>query len=144
MAGALLNARLLRRGVSSRRLIACGLAAITGSALLLLALTVAGALAASLLVPLALVGFVGQGLVRPHTAQGALEPVPEIAGVASAVLSAVQMIAGALASAVVAALFDDVSALAMTAPMAFCAVAAAAVYAGWVRRAEAHPASVVR
>jgi DHA1 family bicyclomycin/chloramphenicol resistance-like MFS transporter len=136
MAGAFLNAQLIRRGVSSRRLIACGLAAIVGSALLLLALTLARALAVSLLVPLAVAGFVGQGMVRPHTAQGALEPVPEIAGVASAVLSAVQMVAGAAASAVVAALFDETSALAMTAPMAICAVAAAAVYVGGVRRAE--------
>lgn len=136
MVGALLNARLIRRGVSARRLIACGLAAVVGSALLLLALTAVGSLTVGVIVPLAVVGFVGHGMVRPHTSQGALEPVPEIAGVASAVLSTVQMVAGAIASAAVAALFDVTSALAMTAPMALCAVVAAALYTGWVRRAE--------
>jgi DHA1 family bicyclomycin/chloramphenicol resistance-like MFS transporter len=62
--------------------------------------------------------------------------MPRIAGVASAVLSGLQMLTGALASAAVAALFDGRSALAMTAPMALCAVLSAAVYAGLVRRAE--------
>lgn len=136
MAGALLNARLIRLRVAPGRLVAWGLAGIVGSALLLLALTVIGELRVALLVPIAVVGTIGQGVVRPHTAQGALEPLPEIAGVASAVLSAVQMLSGALASAAVAALFDEMSALAMTGPMALCAVGAAAVYAGWVRPAE--------
>jgi DHA1 family bicyclomycin/chloramphenicol resistance-like MFS transporter len=136
MVGALLNARLIGRGTSSGRLIACGLAAIVGSALLLLAFTVAGSLRVEVIVPLAIIGFVGQGMVRPHTSQGALEPMPEIAGVASAVLSAVQMVAGALASATVAALFDGTSAIAMTAPMAVCALLAAGIYALGVRRAE--------
>jgi MFS transporter, DHA1 family, multidrug resistance protein len=136
MVGALLNARLIGRGTASGRLVAFGLSAIVGSALMLLALTLAGSLRVELLVPFAIVGFVGQGMVRPHTSQGALEPMPEIAGVASAVLSAVQMVAGALASATVAALFDGTSAIAMTGPMAACAVLAATIYAAGVRRAE--------
>jgi MFS transporter, DHA1 family, multidrug resistance protein len=136
MAGALLNARLINRGTPSGRLIAFGLAAVVGTSALLLALTLAGVLRVELIVPLAIVGFVGQGIVRPHTSQGALEPMPEIAGVASAVLSAVQMVFGALASAAVAALFDGTSAIAMTAPMAVCAALAVTIYTGWVRPAE--------
>jgi DHA1 family bicyclomycin/chloramphenicol resistance-like MFS transporter len=136
MAGALLNARLSRRGVPPGRLVAGGLAAIAGSALALLALAATGVLPPALLVSLACVGFLGQGVVRPNAVQGALEPMPEIAGVASAVLSGVQMLAGALASAAVAALFDGRTALAVTAPMTVCALASVAVYAGVVRRAE--------
>jgi len=136
MAGALVNARLSRRGVPHGRLMAGGLAAIAGSAVALLLLAAAGVLRAELLVPLACVGFLGQGVVRPNAVQGALEPMPEIAGVASAILSGVQMLTGALASAAVAALFDGRSALAMTGPMTVCALLAAAVYAGVVRRAE--------
>jgi DHA1 family bicyclomycin/chloramphenicol resistance-like MFS transporter len=136
MTGALVNARLSRRGVPHGRLMAWGLAAITASALVLLLLTAMGVPRAEFLVPLACVGFLGQGVVRPNAVQGAVEPMPEIAGVASAVLSGVQMLAGALASAAVAALFDGRSALAMTGPMAVCAVAATAVYFGVVRRAE--------
>ncbi len=136
MAGALLNARLSRRGVAAGRLVAGGLVAIAGSALVLLVLAAVGALPPVLLVSLACVGFLGQGVVRPNAVQGALEPMPEIAGVASAVLSGVQMFAGALASAAVAALFDGRTALAMTAPMAVCALASVAIYAVVVRRAE--------
>jgi len=77
------------------------------------------------------------GIARPHTAHGALEPLPEIAGVASAVLSSTQMLAGALASAVVAALFDGHSSLAMSVPMVACALAAVATYVVVVRRAQA-------
>jgi MFS transporter, DHA1 family, multidrug resistance protein len=89
-----------------------------------------------LLVPLAVIGFIGQGIVRPNAVQGALEPLPEIAGVASAVLSALQMIVGALSSAIVAEWFDGHSAFAVTAMMAITASVSAIVYATVVRPAE--------
>ena len=110
--------------------------AIVACALRQVALTLTGGLRVWALVPLAVAGFIGHGVVRPNAAQGALEPMPEIAGVASAVLSATQMVVGAGASAVVAALFDGRTALAMTLPMAACAVASALVYARIVRPAE--------
>jgi len=134
--GAWVSARLTRRGVASDRLVVVGLAAVVASAVAILAATVADVLSVRLLVPLAAVATVGQGIVRPHTAQGALEPFPEIAGVASAVLSGAQMLTAALVSAVVAALFTTHSSLAMAAPMAACALAAVAVYVAMVRRAE--------
>jgi DHA1 family bicyclomycin/chloramphenicol resistance-like MFS transporter len=136
MVGAFTSARLTHRGVAHTRLIAYGLAAIVVTALLLLVLTVGGWLRVSLLVPLAVIGFVGQGMVRPNATQGALEPMSAIAGVASAVMSGVQMLTGALASALVAALFNGRSALAMTGPMAACAAGSALIYAGVVRPAE--------
>jgi len=136
MAGALVNARLSVRGVTHARLIGAGMIAITGSAAALLLLAWAGMLGPALLVPLACIGFLGQGVVRPNAVQGALEPVPEIAGVASAVLSGVQMLTAALASAAVAARFDGRSALAMTGPMTACALAASAIYLAVVRPAE--------
>ena len=129
MAGALTNARLIRRGVPHARLIAWGLALIVGTSLVLLALTLGGAVRVWTLVPLVVVGFVGQGIVRPNAVQGALEPLPDIAGVASAVVSALQMIVGAIASATVAAWFDGRSALAVTATMAVTAAVSATVYA---------------
>ena len=134
--GALTSARLGARGVKHRRLITWGLVAIVGTSLALAALAWTGWLPVTLLVPLAVVGFIGQGTVRPNAVQGALEPVPDIAGVASAVLSAVQMLAGALASALVASLFDGHTARSMTGTMATCAVASALLYAGIARRAE--------
>jgi DHA1 family bicyclomycin/chloramphenicol resistance-like MFS transporter len=133
MAGALVSARLSARGVSQGRLIRSGLAVIVSSSVALLALTLAGALRAPTLVGLVIVGFVGQGIVRPNAAQGALEPMSSIAGVASAVMSGTQMLTGALASALVAALFDGRSAIAVTGMMALSAVMSAMVY-GWVVR----------
>jgi DHA1 family bicyclomycin/chloramphenicol resistance-like MFS transporter len=136
MIGALSNAHLSRRGVSHARLVTSGLVAIVATSLLLLALSLAHALTVTSLVALAVVGFIGQGVVRPNAVQGALEPLPEIAGIASAVLSALQMIVGAASSALVAALYDGRSALAVTAMMAVTALISAAVYATVVRPAE--------
>jgi DHA1 family bicyclomycin/chloramphenicol resistance-like MFS transporter len=136
MIGAFTNARLLRRGVAYRRLIGAGLATVTAVTLVLLALATAGWLRVWSLVPLVVVGHVGHGVLRPNAAQGALEPLPGIAGVASAVLSALQMVAGALASAAAAAFFDGRTPRAMTGTMAVCALGAAAAYVGVVRPAE--------
>jgi DHA1 family bicyclomycin/chloramphenicol resistance-like MFS transporter len=134
--GALSNARLSRRGVSHARLIAWGLGIIVTTSVLLLALTLAGAISVWVLVSLAVVGFVGQGIVRPNAVQGALEPVPESAGVASAVVSGLQMLVGGASSAIVAALFDGRSAIPVTAMMALTALMSAMVYALVVRPAE--------
>ncbi len=135
-AGAFANARLLRRGVPHRRLVAAGLAVVVLASLALLLLSAAGVLRVGLLVPLVVVAHVGQGVLRPNAAQGVLEPLAEIAGVAGAVLSALQMVVGASASALAAALFDGRTPMAMTGTMFGCALGAAAVYAGVVRRAE--------
>lgn len=134
--GALTSARLGRRGVRHRRLITWGMVAIVGTSLALAALAWMDALPVTSLVPLAVVGFIGHGIVRPNAGQSALEPMPDIAGVASAVLSGSSMLAGALASATVASLFDGHSARSMTGTMLACALASAALYAGIVRRAE--------
>jgi MFS transporter, DHA1 family, multidrug resistance protein len=134
--GAFASARLSRRGVSHERLMFGGLGALAVSSVALLGLTLTGGITVPTLVSLAFVGFVGQGIVRPNAVQGAVEPVPESAGAASAVLSGLQMLAAALASALVAALFHGRSALPVTGVMAVSAVGAVAVYAGLVRPAE--------
>ena len=134
--GSATNARLNRKGVSHTLLITVGMTVILAVALLLLGLAASGLLTAGLLVPLIVVSFVGHAVVRANAVQGALEPVPEIAGVASAVLTGLQMIFGASASAIAAALFDGTSALAMTGTMAVCAVLAYGVYFLIVRPAE--------
>ena len=136
MVGALSNARLSRQGVSHARLIAWGLGIIVATSVILLALTLLGAITPAVLVGLAVIGFVGQGIVRPNAVQGALEPVPESAGVASAVVSGLQMFVGGLSSAIVAAWFDGRSAISVTAMMAITALMSAIVYVLVVRPAE--------
>jgi MFS transporter, DHA1 family, multidrug resistance protein len=59
---------------------------------------------------------------------GALRPMPDIAGSISAVMAFVQMIAAATSSALVAAFFDGRSALSMALVMlSFCLLAVASV-----------------
>ncbi|HEY0778032.1 MAG TPA: multidrug effflux MFS transporter [Gemmatirosa sp.] len=134
--GAFTNTRLLRRGVSHTSIVGAGLAVATALALALVALTLVGALRAWGLVPLMVASNIGLGAARPNASQGALEPMPDIAGVASAVLSALQMFTGAAASALTAALFDGRSAIAVTGTTAAFAVAALVVYVAVVRPAE--------
>jgi DHA1 family bicyclomycin/chloramphenicol resistance-like MFS transporter len=136
MAGSFTNARLSRRGASHTRIITMGLSVIATTTSTLVLLTLVGALRVWTLVPLLMIGNVAHGMVRPNAAQGALEPMPEIVGVASALLAGLQMVAGALASAVAASLFDGRSALAMTGTMAVCATGALGVYLLVVRPAE--------
>lgn len=136
MIGALSSARLSRQGVSHARLISWGLGAILVTSLAVLALTFTGWLQVWLLVPIAFIGFIGQGLVRPNATQGALEPMAAIAGVASAVMTGIQTLTGAASSALVAALFNGKSAIAMTTMMALCAVGSTAVYLLVVRPGE--------
>jgi DHA1 family bicyclomycin/chloramphenicol resistance-like MFS transporter len=136
MVGSLTNARLSRRGVSHHVLIAWGMVAIASTAAVMLALSIMGAASVLAIVPLAVVGFVGHGMVRPNVVQGALEPVPEVAGVASAIMSAIQMVTGASVSALVSTFFDGTSAHSMTAVQLVCAVGSVIVFVTLVRPAE--------
>ncbi len=134
--GAFVNARLNRRGVSHTKLIAIGMIVVASVASLLFVLAEVHALTSFLLVSLVVVSFVFHAIVRANAVQGALEPMPEIAGVASAVVTGMTMLVGALASAVAAALFDGRTPIAMTGTMATCALAALGVYFIVVRPAE--------
>ncbi|MEP7001090.1 MAG: multidrug effflux MFS transporter [bacterium] len=141
MTGAFTSARMTRRGVSAARLITVGLVVTSLVSIGLLLLSLTGWLRVSTFIPLVITGNIATGMMRPNAAQGALEPMPEIVGVASALLSGLQMLVGAVASATTAALFDGRSGTAMTGTMAICSVSAAIVYAAIVRRAELRAAS---
>lgn len=136
MVGALTNARLSRRGVPHHVLIGWGMAAILGTALVMLGLSFAGAARVVSIVPLAVLGFIGHGMVRPNVVQGALDPVPEVAGVASALMSAGQMVTGASVSALVSTFFDGRTAHSLATLQALCAAASVVVYRTLVRPAE--------
>jgi DHA1 family bicyclomycin/chloramphenicol resistance-like MFS transporter len=67
------------------------------------------------------------GVVTPNVVHGTLEPVPEIAGVASSFFGAVRMVAGALSSQLVALCFNGTP-LAMTGIMLLFASVACGFY----------------
>ena len=134
--GAFTSARLTRRGVPHARLIGVGVVTTATITLILLALAATALLRIATFIPLVVLANVATGVTRPNAAQGALEPMPEIVGVASALLSGMQMLVGAVASALAASLFDGRTAMAMTGTMTVCSVSAALVYLLVVRRAE--------
>jgi DHA1 family bicyclomycin/chloramphenicol resistance-like MFS transporter len=68
------------------------------------------------------------GLIAPNAMNGAMQPLPQIAGSVSAAAGCVQMIAAAGSSALVAIFFDGHSALSMAAFMALFSGLAAIAY----------------
>ena len=128
MTGSFFNARLAKRGVSHSRVITIGLTVIAVATAALLTLSVTGFLTVAPFVALLVMSNIALGAVRPNAAQGMLEPMPDIVGVASAFLGGFQTMAGAAASAVAVSLFDGKTANAMTGTMAICAASALAVY----------------
>jgi len=81
------------------------------------------------------------GFIAPNAAQGALHPMPDIAGAASAVLNSIRMLAGAVAGLLAAFFFDGHTAHAMAELMTLFSAAACTVYFGLVRPSERRLAS---
>ena len=73
------------------------------------------------------------GLIVPNAVHEAIHPLPEIAGVASAVLVSAQMLCGAIGGSVAAALYRNGTPLAVGVVMSAGALGAAALYVGWLR-----------
>jgi DHA1 family bicyclomycin/chloramphenicol resistance-like MFS transporter len=114
--------------MSPKMLFRTAMALLVLSPLVLVVLTLTGDLTVPALVPLIAVTTFSLGIVMPNSTHGALQPMGRTAGVASAVLRAIQMACGAAASGLVAAWYDGESAIAMTGTMLLCAGAAAIVY----------------
>ncbi|WP_407177208.1 Bcr/CflA family efflux MFS transporter [Bradyrhizobium sp. STM 3562] len=136
MAGTRVNRILDGWGLSPAQLIAIGLAVSTILATTLFVMAIVGGKSAVLVVLVMIGVALSFGLISPHAMNGALQPMPEIAGSISAVMAFVQMIGAASSSALVAALFDGHSVFSMAVVMlTFCLLAIAA-YVGVVRPAK--------
>jgi len=136
MAGAFLNGRLSTWGVAPFYPLTAGLvlAVVTATALLLM--TLVGWMP---LIPVILILIVGNfafGLIAPNAMQGAMQPLPQIAGAAGAATGCIQMATAAVVSGLVALLHDQHSALSMTALMSVCSLVALAAYLLLARPAE--------
>lgn len=137
MAGSFLNGRLSARGVPPSQLLTTGLLLAVASAIALVLVSMGHDVRVAVLMPLLVLNTFCLGLIVPNATHGALQPMPEIAGVAAAVVGFTQMmLGGTLASALVAFLYDGHTATAMTGVMTLFAIASLAVYAGIVRPAE--------
>jgi DHA1 family bicyclomycin/chloramphenicol resistance-like MFS transporter len=136
MAGALLNGRLSAWGVVPRYPLTIGLVLAVVAAMSLLTMTLADWMPLTFVISLLVLGNFAFGLIAPNAMQGAMEPLPQIAGAAGAATGCIQMATGAVVSGLVATLFDEHSALSMTAIMAACSLLALVSYLLLARPAE--------
>jgi DHA1 family bicyclomycin/chloramphenicol resistance-like MFS transporter len=136
MTGAFFNGRLSGRGVAPFFPMTIGLvlAAVTATAMLMM--TLAGWMPLASVVSLLILCNFAFGLIAPNAMQGAMQPLPRIAGAAGAATGFIQMMTGAVVSGLVATLHDKHSALSMTALMAVCSLLALASYLLLARPAE--------
>jgi DHA1 family bicyclomycin/chloramphenicol resistance-like MFS transporter len=143
MGGAFLSSRLSARGILPSYPLTVGLVLAAISTMWLLAMTLVDWMPLSLVIPLLVLGNLAFGLIAPNAMQGAMQPLPQIAGAASAATGCIQMTIGAVSSGLVAKLYDGRSALAMTALMALCSLLALASYLLLARPAEMRPGIIL-
>jgi DHA1 family bicyclomycin/chloramphenicol resistance-like MFS transporter len=132
--GSSVNAWLLSRHTAAKTLLDTGLALDCFAALALLAVGLAGAGSAVIVAVLVMVFISAFGLVFPNAVHEAIHPLPEIAGLASAVVTTTQMLFGALGGVTAAALYRDASPTALGAIMSAAALSGGTLYAIWLRK----------
>ena len=136
MGGAFLNGRLSAWGVRPGYPLTVGLVLAAVSTMLLLVMTLADWMPLPLVIPLLVLGTLAFGLIAPNAMQGAMQPLPQIGDAAYAATGCIQMMVGAVASSLVAALYDGHSALSMSGLVALCSLLALVSYLLLARPAE--------
>ena len=136
MAGALLNGRLSTLGVAPGYPLTIGLVLAAVAAISLLTMTLADWMPLAIVISLLILATFAFGLIAPNAMQGAMQPLPQIAGAAGAATGCIQMATGAVVSGLVATLYDEHSALSMAALMAVCSLVALVSYLLLARPAE--------
>jgi DHA1 family bicyclomycin/chloramphenicol resistance-like MFS transporter len=131
--GSSLNAWLLNRHIRAKTLFDTGLTLNCLTALALLAVGLAGVGSAFIVAALVMVFISAFGLVFPNAVHEAIHPLPEVAGLASAVVTTTQMLFGALGGVASAALYRNASPTALGAIMSAAALSGAALYVFWLR-----------
>ena len=124
LAGSWCNARLTRRGIDGEATMDSGLRLSLAAGVAASAPLAPGLLSLATLLPFVLAVSFCRGLVGPNAMHAVLEPVPEHAGAASALVGCAQTLMGGLAGAVVALLYPALGPLGMTLAMAMFAAAA--------------------
>ncbi|WP_277964142.1 multidrug effflux MFS transporter [Pseudomonas sp. RIT-To-2] len=139
LGGSWLNNRLVHAGWSETRLIGISLLASLGSSLGLVLLATFGTAPLLGLAALVVVSNLCTGLVMPNATHLSLEQLAHTAGAGAALLRAIQMAGGALASLLVGHFYDGHSAHAMAWVMLGCAALALLCFAGGIRALAGAP-----
>lgn len=128
VAGATVNGFIAARGFESRRILATAICTTLASTFGLIALSATHHASLLTIMPLLVASTFCFGLTAPSAARGALDPVPELAGVAGGLLTSIQMLCGAASSSMVALLFPILGIFSMSGVMAVCALLAGMVW----------------
>jgi DHA1 family bicyclomycin/chloramphenicol resistance-like MFS transporter len=131
--GASMNNWLVRRGVKPKTALDGALSLTVVAALALFVASLAGLASLAVVALLSFAYFLAMGLIFPNAMHEAVHPLPEIAGMASAILLSCQMLIGALGGTLGAAFFQDASIPGVAGVMTCAAATAAALYALWLR-----------
>jgi DHA1 family bicyclomycin/chloramphenicol resistance-like MFS transporter len=131
--GSSINAWLINRHVRPKTVLDAALTLEFLSAFALLMVGLGGFGSALVDAALVMVFISAFGLVFPNAVHEAIHPLPEIAGLASAVVTTTRMLFGALGGVTAAALYRDASPTALGAIMTAAALSAGALYAFWLR-----------
>ena len=132
--GSTINTWLLNRHARPRTVLDVALCLLFCAAIALIAVSLAGRSSPLAVAALVMVYISTFGLVFPNVVHEAIHPLPEIAGVASAVVQSIQMLFGAVGGMAAAALYRDGSPLSIGLVMGVGAISAVALYFGWLRR----------
>jgi DHA1 family bicyclomycin/chloramphenicol resistance-like MFS transporter len=119
--GALTTGRL--NGIPAKKMISTGLTIGLSATGTLFLLTIGHAISPVSAMPFLMLNTFSIGMVTPNLVHGTMEPVPEIAGVASSLFGSARMIAGAISTELVALWYNGTP-MAMTGTMLLFAAAA--------------------
>ena len=131
--GSTINTWLLNRHARPRTVLHVALCLLFCVAITLIGVSLAGRSSPLPVAALVMVYISTFGLVFPNVVHEAIHPLPEIAGVASAVVQSIQMLFGAVGGMAAAALYRDGSPLSIGLVMGIGAICALALYFGWLR-----------
>ena len=126
--GATLNGWLSARQSHRLPMLPIGLAGMIAVTVLLTVLALAAPVRLPVLVPLFFLVTFSFGIIAPNASHGTLEPIPEIAGVASGVLASIQMLCATISSVIVSLLFARFGLSAVAGTMLVFALAAGLAY----------------
>lgn len=126
--GAMVNGLLASRGIGARRILAVAIGVTLAATLGLVAMNALRLETLITIMPLLSASTFCFGLAAPSATRGALDPMPELAGVTGGLLTSIQMLCGAASSSLVALLFSSCGAQAMSGVMFTFALLGAIVW----------------
>ncbi|WP_298162512.1 multidrug effflux MFS transporter [Acidocella sp.] len=136
--GAISNNAFMRMRVSQDKALRLSLGLYIVTGLAMLGVLQAGMASPGWFIPLLVLSAYGYGIIAPNASHGTMQALPEIAGIAGAVLTTLQMSTAVLASAVVAAAFAHFAIAAMVVPMVIFGLVTNGLYYFLVRPAVKH------